>query len=281
VAPKKPLGDRLRAHFDAWRGLFARHALSIHASSIAFRTLRGLIPLVLFGLALLGALHEREVWRDQLAPPIKAKVTQPVFDAINSTVDRILTHGTAGLLAFAGALAVFDVSGSVRACMDGMNAIYEEDEERPAWLRLVVSVGLGVAIAACTIGAVLLVTAARSWGGVGVAAVRWLGAIFVIGLAVGLLLRYAPMHRRAKRWESAGAVLVVVSWFAASLLFKLFVSDILNFRSATGILAAFLVLTTYVYVSSIVFLVGVQLDELLREETEEEGHGLLDLVRRG
>ena len=281
MAPKKPLSDRLRAHFDAWRGLFARHAISIHASSIAFRTLRGLIPLVLFGIALLGALHEREVWKDQLAPPIEGKVTEPVFHAINSTVERILTHDTAGLLAFAGLLAVWDVSGSVRACMDGMNAIYEEDEERPGWLRLIVSVGLGVVIATCTIGAVLLVTAARSWGGIGVAIVRWLAAIFVIGVAVGLLLRYAPMHRRAKRWESAGALLIVVSWFVASLLFKLFVSDFANFRSASGILAAFLVLTTYVYVSSFVFLVGVELDELLREEEEEQTRGLLDLVKRG
>jgi len=36
-------------------------------------------------------------------------------------------------------------------------------------------------------------------------------------------------------------------------------------RNDLGILAAFLVLTTYVYTSSIIFLVGAQLDELLRK----------------
>lgn len=40
----------------------------------------------------------------------------------------------------------------------------------------------------------------------------------------------------------------------------------INYRTGPGVLAAFLVLTTYVYTSSIIFMVGIQLDDLLRAE---------------
>lgn len=273
--------NRLRKLVEVWIDLFDRHQILTFATAIAFRTFVALIPLVLLGLAILGAIHRPDVWTNQIAPAIEPKVTLPVFGGINDTVDRILSHGTGPLIAFASALAIWDVSSSVRACMGAINAVYEQEEERPTWLRFGISIGLGIAIAASVIGAVLLLTVARSWGGIGVAILRWLAAILLIGLAVGLLFRYAPTKPRSKRWESAGAVLVVIAWIVASLIFKWFVTSVANFRTAEGILAAFLVLTTYVYVSSIIFLIGVQLDELLRADATSGERGLIDLLRRG
>ena len=43
-------------------------------------------------------------------------------------------------------------------------------------------------------------------------------------------------------------------------------------------LAVFLVLTGYVYTSSIIFLVGVELDELLRDNATEGHRGVLELL---
>ena len=41
------------------------------------------------------------------------------------------------------------------------------------------------------------------------------------------------------------------------MIFKLLVTNVLNFKTATGGLAVFLVLSGYVYTSSIIFLLGV------------------------
>jgi hypothetical protein len=43
----------------------------------------------------------------------------------------------------------------------------------------------------------------------------------------------------------------------------------------------FLVATTYLYISSIVFLAGAQLDEFLREAAQQEGHLTAVEVVRG
>jgi hypothetical protein len=42
--------------------------------------------------------------------------------------------------------------------------------------------------------------------------------------------------------------------------------SVANFKTAIGSLTVFLVLTAYVFTSAAIFLVGVQLDELLRKD---------------
>ena len=61
--------------------------------------------------------------------------------------------------------------------------------------------------------------------------------------------------------QTAEGRIIVFPWALPSLLF-----------------AILLILMVYVYVSSIVLIVGVQLDELLREETSEQERGILDVV---
>ena len=76
---------------------------------------------------------------------------------------------------------------------------------------------------------------------------------------------------------------MIVAWVVASLIFRFYVSSVANFKSAAGVLVAVLVLTTYLYVSSIIFLVGVELDELLRKSAHEAStfRGALRAIARG
>jgi uncharacterized BrkB/YihY/UPF0761 family membrane protein len=73
-------------------------------------------------------------------------------------------------------------------------------------------------------------------------------------------------------------VLVIAAWVAATLIFKLFVTHLANFKTASGSLAVFLVLIGYVYTSSIILLVGVEVDELLREDAKGEPRGVFHLL---
>jgi membrane protein len=191
--------------------------------------------------------------------------------AVNDAVERILTNGTAGLIAFASVLAIWQVSSAVRITMSGMNRLYETDETRPLWLRSAISIGLALAFMVAVFASFALAVIVRHLGHGAVdwllSGVRWLAVVILLWVAVTLLVRFAPAERRAKKWVSAGGALVVVAWIATSLAFGLFVSRIANFRTAEGNLAVFFVLTTYIYVGAIVFLVGEQLDELARSKT--------------
>lgn len=278
-----PAAGRGREFVLLWRDLFVRHNILTYASAIAFQTLVALFPLLLLGLALLGVSHHENVWERDIAPVVQRQATPSVYNGIEFTVRVVLGSATAGVLAFAAVLSIWEVSRSARACMSGMNAIYETEERRPAWVRFALSFGLALAIIVCLMGAVVLLTFVKGLVHGGalhwfVLTARWIGAIALLGLAVGLLFRFAPVEPRETRWESAGAALVVGVWLVASVLFKWYISSVANFKTATGSLTVFVVLTTYFYVSSVIFLVGVQLDELLREDARPGGRGLVDLV---
>jgi len=275
--------DRLMRLLRLWRGLFGKHELLDHASSIAFQVLKALIPLSLLGLAILGATGEEHVWRKTIAPAIKPHLSGPTFHAIDYSAEKIFASDSAGLIAFSALLALWYISGSVRAVMGGINQIYETEDHRPWQVREALSFALAACIAVGVIGSMLLTVVVAQVGGNGalraVAEVgRWLAAIVLLGVVLGVLVRFAPAERRAKRWASAGSALVIAAWIVATLIFELFVSHVANFKSATGQLTVFLVLITYVYISSIILLVGVELDEMLREDATRGHKGVLEVL---
>ena len=180
-------------------------------------------------------------------------------------------------------MTLWYVSGSVRGVMTATNVIYDADETRSWKVRYALSIALAAAITSCVVGAVLAVLVAPALARHGalevvVAIGRWIVAVALLGVAVGLLMRFAPVKPRAKAWVGGGSLIVILAWVAASLIFRLLVTELLNFKTATGSLAVFLVLGGYVYTSSIIFLVGVELDELLRQEATEGQQGVLALL---
>ena len=258
------------------------HRLAIYASAIAFRAIVALIPLALLALGLLGALGLESTWKDSIAPAIEPRVTRPVFHGIDYSATKILSSGTAGLIAFATALAVWDLAIAVAAIMDALNRIHDVEERRSPLRRAVTAVALAIAVAVFVIGAALVVTVAPRAGGalhVLLGLGRWLVAPLLLAFVVGLLVRLAPAERPEKRWASAGSILVIAVWVGASLLFKLWIVYVANFKSPIGSLTGLLILTTYVFVSAAIFLIGAELDELVRKQTHGRGVSLFDLAR--
>src|SRR6266540_1900400 len=212
---------------------------------------------------------EQKVWKRTVAPPIEDRVLPRVFGGIDATVETIFRQGGWLLIAFAAALALLDVASAVRSIMSSLNEIAVAEEGRPTWLRFAVSFALAVVVIVCLVGAVLVVSVggwlAGSSGGVlhlGLGIARWLAAIVLL-LTVAVVVRYGGYRPRSKTWVSIGSGAIVAAWVVLSLAFKWFVASVASYRSGPGILVAFLILTTYVYASAIVFLVGVQLDELV------------------
>ncbi|MCA1702478.1 MAG: YihY/virulence factor BrkB family protein, partial [Actinobacteria bacterium] len=119
--------------------------------------------------------------------------------------------GSPALSIFAGVLLLWYVSGLVRACMGGLNSIYEADEKRPLLRRWGLSFALAVSVTGAVVLSVLAVTVGPriDRGGIShvlLLVVRWPLAVIALGLAVGLLVRYGPAERRQVRWAPLGVV---------------------------------------------------------------------------
>jgi membrane protein len=241
-----------------------------------------LVPLSLLLLGVLGALDERSVWQKQIRPEIEKRFPKQTFGAIDYAADKILTHATAGLLVLGVVLTIWEISGSVRAAGGALNQIYDAEDERPLWLRFARSFAIAIVIGCCLIGAILLLTLAKHTGGaietlLGIG--RWILAIVLLGVAVNVLIRFAPAEHRSEGWVSLGTAFIVLVWVVASLIFRWYVSSLASFRSAWGSFVAILILTGYLYTSAIVFLVGVQADELIRKDATPGEMGIFERLR--
>jgi membrane protein len=248
---------------------FGEHHLWTYASAIAFRALVAVVPLTLLGLGLLSALGLEDVWTNSIAPAIEGHATAPVYSAIDYSVDKIFSSSAAGLIAFAAALLLWDMSWAMTTMMEALNEIHDVDEPRPWWRRYLVGAALAVVVIVCLVGAVLAVVLGPRPEGVlhvllGIG--RWPVAILLLGLAVALIVRYGPAEHPQARWASAGSVVIVGSWIVASLVFSWWVSSVANFKTAIGSLTVFLVMTAYVFTSAAIFLIGAELDEILRKQ---------------
>jgi membrane protein len=276
---------RPRAHHGIVRPIadaFVQHNLLTYAAAIAFQGLVALVPLSMLGLALLGAAGREDLWTSDIGPKLQGRFLPQVYGGIDTTAKKILSHGSPGLIAFGVLLSIWYLTAAQRAVMEALNRVHDVEDRRPAWHRLGVAVALGIVTGVGLIGAaLLLVTPPAAHGALGfpIDLGRWVAAVVDLGLVVGLLMRFAPAERPQARWASAGAALVIVSWIVASIAFRFWITDVVDFKSPVGTLSALLVLTSYLFVSAIVFLAGVQLDELLRKTTGGRAHNLIDLAR--
>jgi len=266
----------LRAR-ELWRALldgFKQHDLLTYSSAISFQIITAVVPFVMFVLALAGLLHLSSVWEDHVAPEVRTHVSAAVFSVISSAVNKALSTRQLLWATVGGGLALWQVSGAVRAVMGAFDRIYGASLERSFLRRYLISFALAIATGACFILAVLGLVLApffavhhpgAAWDVVAFVA-RWLLAIGFLWLAVGLLVHIAPATRQPLPWVSLGTTIVIVWWVLVSAGFYFYLTGLASYESVFGSLASVIVVIAYLYISTTAFLFGAQLDAIIRAQ---------------
>jgi membrane protein len=108
---------------------------------------------------------------------------------------------------------------------------------------------------------------------------RWIVAVVLVGAAFGVLVRFAPEKSRATRWASGGAAIVVVAWVLEALAFRWYLATLADFKTAVGSLTIVIVASAYFYFASLILLIGIEVDELIRRDADGEDRSLHELAR--
>jgi membrane protein len=253
---------------------FDEHDLLTYASAIAFQAIFALIPLALFALGLLGLFSLEDVWSRHVAPTLRGEVSHPVYVILDSTVDRVLSSrrvfwATAGAL-----LAVWEVSGAMRAAMTVLDRVYRVRRTRSRRERYAISTVLSAIVTVLVLAGAatfeLAGPAANSVLGPGTAAgivaqVRWPLTAGILLAAVGTVVRWGPAQQRPWRWVSFGTTVVVVAWLAMSVAFGWYLRSVADYSSMFGNLATVIVGFEYAYASAIVLVAGLALDGIAQQ----------------
>lgn len=273
------------------------------AASISFRVLFSLFPLAIVLAALFAIVAE--------ATGIRADVVEAIVDNVPLTGDgkdelRTLLEGATGSASALGLFALVGLlwaaSGMMSAIRSSLNAAWDVEEARPfVWGKLVdltlvlTAAVLVLASFVVSIGGRMVSRyASGTLGEVGLSsgAMNLLAGILVpllLGFgAVLWLYRVVPARRGPLRELVPGAALVAVVAVLLQNGFALYLEHFTSYNAVYGSLGAMIGFLFYVYVASLVFLLGAQLsarlpevrDELGREREPSDGTPLSTKVRR-
>lgn len=165
----------------------------------------------------------------------------------------------------------------MKAIFDALNIIYDEEEKRGLiWLNVVSLFSTFCAIggALIAVGAVVvfpLILAALGGSALDapvIAILRWPVMFVLVIAALAILYRYGPSRRIAKwRWLSVGSVFAAVVWLAVSVLFSWYLGNFANYNATYGALGAVVGLMMWMWLSTIVVLVGAELNSEIERQT--------------
>jgi len=202
------------------------------------------------------------------------------FSVVQDQVARVLAKGNTTLgwtFAFGLLIAIWSANAGMKAVIDALNVVYEEEEKRGfiklnlvSLLFTVAALG-GIMVMISAVIAVPLVLQQLGLGERGemlLAYGRWpvLGLLLLFALAV--LYRYGP-SRATPRWQwlSVGTVAAVFLWLAGSSLLSWYLSNFEDYSATYGSLGAAIGLMTWMWMSAIIVLCGAELNSEIEHQT--------------
>jgi membrane protein len=202
------------------------------------------------------------------------------FDIVKDQVDRVLAKGDVKLglaFVFSFLLAVWSANGGMKAIIDALNVVYEESEKR-GFLKLnAISLAFtfgGLVAALLAIGGVVALPIILTTIGLGsisdalLRIGRWPVLILMMLLGLAVLYRFGPSRRAPQwRWLSVGSVFATATWLAGSGILSFYLANYANYDATYGSLGAAIGLMVWMWMSTIVVLLGAELNSEIEHQT--------------
>jgi membrane protein len=266
----------LRTYHD-----IGENRLSLIAAGVTFFTLLAIFPAVAALVSCYGLVADASTINDQLAS-LQGILPQGALEIIGDQVKRLNEQGntTLGFSLLAGiALSVWSANGGVKHVFDALNLVYNEREKRSFVVLNLVSLGFtagALLFLILALSAVVILPVVLSYIGFGPDAwwltlLRWPALLVAVLLGLALLYRYGPSRDAPRwRWVTPGSALAAVLWIAASLLFSWYVAHFGSYNKTYGSLGAAIGFMTWIWLSTMIVLVGAQVNAEMEHQTAED-----------
>jgi len=98
-------------------------------------------------------------------------------------------------------------------------------------------------------------------------------------IALSVLYYIAPEAKQKFRWILPGAITSTILWMVASSAFRVFLRNFGHYNKTYGSLAALVILMIWLWLSGLVFLLGAEINSLMKRMEEDDGPRRVRLLR--
>lgn len=258
------------------------------AAQVAYHFLFAIVPLLIFVTALAGFVSHAIGVQNTVD-----SITRWLFDHIGSahtaetvrdTILPVVENQSSGVLSAGAVLALWGGKGAMGALIKGLNTAYDVRETRSWFKRTAVAIGLTIALGFALIAASTFflegsALADRLASAVGLSQtwatlwsiLRWPLIVVMLVVALAFLYWAGPNARSRFRWVTPGSVLAVIGWGLATYGLKIYFSHFAGYVTTYGALGGILAFIFWVYVMSMILLIGGELNAVLERCRGESG----------
>ena len=269
------------------------------SAEMAYNSMLALFPGLLAFLSAIALFEPLQSTLYQIAGLLGEVIPDDVRNLIRGLIKEILLTRNKGLFSVSFFASIWAFSGVMSAAMAALDRIHEipSDRMRPFWKAKLISLGLSIgtilllilasgavfvsdlivqAIArqSCLLESVAncnlkvfqscltpaqscpleseLLAVWRLW--------RWPSSLGIISVAFAFIYRYGPSRNQRNIPIFSGAVFAAILWALISALFRFYVLHLGNFSWTYGTIGTFIVLLLWLYLCSLVMLIGAQLN---------------------
>jgi len=248
------------------------HRVMAIAAGVTFYSLLAIFPAIAALVSLYGLFADTNSITAQL-DNLNSVLPSGAIEVVRDQLERVTAQGQGTLsLTFGISLAtsLWSANAGMKAFFDALNIIYGEDEKRGFFALNAVSLlfTLG-AISLLLVALGVIVVLPPLLGSIGFAntfdallpLARWPALFLVVTLSLAILYRFGPSRDKAQwHWISWGSATASFVWLAASILFSWYTAHFGSYNATYGSLGAVIGFMIWIWLTSIVFLMGAELD---------------------
>ena len=272
-----------------WQSLksFYDDQITHHAAALTYYALMSLFPVGLMALSLLVLLGGYPQTYNAIVNYLQDVAPASVVDPLDRSLrDALQNRGTAtAALLFSIPLAFYGMTGALEAARRALNVVFGlEGAGRSFLRRKTIDVLFAVLLMAMVVASVTMVfvvgvlaedllgfvglgsTAAQIWN-----VVRWPGAVLVAMLVFALIYYVTPdVKQRAFHLLTPGAVVGVLLWLLASLVFSWYVSRVGDVGAFYGAFTGAILLVGWLWLTNVALLYGAELNAAIERQRSSD-----------
>jgi len=261
-----------------WYSFFEDRVMLI-AAGATFYLLLALFPAFAVFVSFYGIVANPNTIADHIAF-VGQFLPKAGTDLLTAQLEYLVTRDPASLsVGFLSGLlfSLWSANNGIKTLFEAMNVAYGEQEQR-SFLKLnavafcftigAVIIGILMIVAVGVVPIIMGIVGAQSFSDELIAATRWPVLFAIIVASISMVYRYGPSRNRARwTWVLFGAVLTAVVWLTASIGFSWYLQNFANYGATYGSLGAVVGFMMWVWISSIIFIIGAEINAEMEHQT--------------
>ena len=261
------------------------------AAQISFYTMLGLFPFLIFLLSLLGTFPLGESLKPEMLEALREQMPRESAEYVANIVLELLPDYSQGLLGVGLFASLWGASMAVGALITTINRAYNIRPKRHMVTQKVMSITLVLILSGMWLMSMTIIFVGpgitqKMFEFMGIASETntfWtsmrLPMAFMLNLtALTILYYFAPEARQRVLSIMPGALTATFLWLLASSAFRIFLRNFGTYNKTYGSLAALIILMVWLWISGFVFLLGAEINSLMKRD-DEESHEKVRLLR--